>query len=184
MELTSGLAILRKDIFSRQTIPRRQSCLWLKILAVRSLDVLPANPILWLKRTGHRRSSIACSAFFKSMVCRAGIQPHGQVRQRKVRCVRSLHENVSLFQYSRGQGWIPVWERNCLLCLTCEMKCPKDAITTPISWIRPLMKYNVRHASRDPSLDHVRVTHSKGRTQRILREPSTSPGGVQDGHEQ
>jgi flavodoxin/ferredoxin len=63
----------------------------------------------------------------------------------------------------------PVWGRNCLLCLTCEMKCPKDAITTPISWplIRLLMKYNVRHASRDPSLEHVRVTHSKGRTLRI-----------------
>ena len=70
---------------------------------------------------------------------------------------------------SEDKDGYPVWGRNCLLCLTCELKCPKDAITTPVSWplIRPFMIYNVRHASRDPSLDYVRVTHSKGRTQRI-----------------
>lgn len=63
----------------------------------------------------------------------------------------------------------PVWGRNCLLCQTCELKCPEDAITTPISWplFRPFMIYNVRRASRDPSLDYVRVTHSKGHTRRI-----------------
>jgi flavodoxin/ferredoxin len=79
----------------------------------------------------------------------------------------------------------PVWEQNCLLCLTCEMKCPKDAISTPIGWslIRPLMRYNVRHALDDPSLDHVRVIHSKGRTQRIQQESSTPSEGEQDGHE-
>ncbi len=70
---------------------------------------------------------------------------------------------------SKDKDGYPIWGRNCLLCLTCEMKCPKDAITTLISWpfIRPLMKFNVSHASKDLSLDHVRVTHSKGRTQRI-----------------
>jgi flavodoxin/ferredoxin len=70
---------------------------------------------------------------------------------------------------SEDKDGYPVWGRNCILCLTCEMKCPKDAISTPISWplIRPVMKYNVRHASQDPSIDHVRVTHSKGRTRRI-----------------
>ena len=63
----------------------------------------------------------------------------------------------------------PVWGRKCLLCLTCQMKCPKDAINTPVTWpiFRPFMVYNARHASRDPSLDYVRVTHSKGRTRRI-----------------
>jgi Pyruvate/2-oxoacid:ferredoxin oxidoreductase delta subunit len=63
----------------------------------------------------------------------------------------------------------PVWGRNCLLCQTCELKCPKDAITTPVSWplFRPFMIYNVRRASRDPSLDNVRVTHSKGNTLRM-----------------
>ena len=70
---------------------------------------------------------------------------------------------------SEDKDGYPVWGRNCLLCLTCELKCPKDAITSPVSWplIRLLMIYNVRRASRDPSLDYVRVTHSKGRTRRI-----------------
>jgi flavodoxin/NAD-dependent dihydropyrimidine dehydrogenase PreA subunit len=63
----------------------------------------------------------------------------------------------------------PVWGRNCLLCLTCELKCPQEAITSPVSWplMRPFMIYNVYSASRDPSLDYVRVTHSKGRTRRL-----------------
>jgi len=70
---------------------------------------------------------------------------------------------------SEDKDGYPVWGRNCLLCLTCELKCPKDAITTPVSWplIRLLMIYNVRRASSDPLLDYVRVNHSKGRTQRI-----------------
>ena len=70
---------------------------------------------------------------------------------------------------SQDKDGYPVWGRNCILCLTCELKCPKDAITTPVSWpvIRLFMIYNVRCASRDPSLDYVRVNHSKGRTQRI-----------------
>jgi flavodoxin/Pyruvate/2-oxoacid:ferredoxin oxidoreductase delta subunit len=63
----------------------------------------------------------------------------------------------------------PVWGRNCLLCLTCELKCPKDAITSPVSWplFSPFMIYNLRHASRDPALDHVRVIHNHGRTQPV-----------------
>lgn len=63
----------------------------------------------------------------------------------------------------------PVWGRRCLLCLNCEVKCPKEAITSPDGWplFRPAFKYNVLRASRDPSIDHVRVKHSQGRTQRL-----------------
>ena len=62
-----------------------------------------------------------------------------------------------------------VWGRSCLLCLNCEMKCPKDAITSPVSWplFRPTMMHNVHQASRDSTLDHVRVKHSRGRTERV-----------------
>lgn len=67
-----------------------------------------------------------------------------------------------------SKGGRPVWGRECLLCLTCEMKCPKDAITSPVSGplFRPFLLYNVRHASRDPSLDCVRVSHRHGVTRR------------------
>ena len=61
----------------------------------------------------------------------------------------------------------PVWGRNCLLCLNCEMVCPEDAVTSPASWplLRLFMIYNVRRASQDPRLDHVRVRQSRGRTE-------------------
>jgi len=70
---------------------------------------------------------------------------------------------------TEGKDKYPVFGRNCLQCFTCEMKCPKDAVGTPLDWplFRPFLLYNVRHASKDPSLDHVRVTHSKGRTKTV-----------------
>lgn len=63
----------------------------------------------------------------------------------------------------------PVWGRDCLLCLNCEMKCPQGAITSPMSLplFRPAIMYNVHNASRDSSLDHVRVQHENGRTKRM-----------------
>ena len=63
----------------------------------------------------------------------------------------------------------PAWGRNCMACFTCELKCPKDAVRSPIDWpiFRPFLLYNVRRASRDPLLDHVRVVHINGRTKVI-----------------
>ncbi len=62
----------------------------------------------------------------------------------------------------------PVWSRNCVLCLSCEMNCPQEAITSPASWplAKPVFMYNVTRASRDSSLDYVRVKHIKGLTTR------------------
>jgi flavodoxin/ferredoxin len=72
----------------------------------------------------------------------------------------------NITQNQEGQ---PVWGRNCLFCLYCEMNCPEEAITSPMSWplFLPFYKYNISRASRNPSLDHVRVKHSQGRTQRL-----------------
>ncbi|MBM3155885.1 MAG: hypothetical protein FJ004_01200 [Chloroflexi bacterium] len=63
----------------------------------------------------------------------------------------------------------PSWGRNCMVCFTCEMKCPEDAVSSPIDWpvFLPLLLYNVRKASRDSSLDYVRVIHSNGQTKAI-----------------
>ncbi len=62
----------------------------------------------------------------------------------------------------------PIWGRNCLLCVTCEMECPEEAIISvqSSSLFRPFLKYNVRKASQDPSIPHVKVTHRHGRTTR------------------
>jgi flavodoxin/ferredoxin len=64
---------------------------------------------------------------------------------------------------------IPQWGRNCLFCLYCEMKCPKDAIKSPVDWLimAPFMSYNIYQADRDPSIDQAKVVHSKGKTKRV-----------------
>lgn len=63
----------------------------------------------------------------------------------------------------------PLWGRKCILCQYCEMNCPEEAITTPISLpvFLPFIKYNVRVASHDPSLDQARVAIDHGRLKRL-----------------
>lgn len=60
----------------------------------------------------------------------------------------------------------PRFGRECMLCFSCEMKCPQDAIASPVTWFLfwPFMVYNTTHASRDASIEHVRVVHAGGRT--------------------
>lgn len=67
-----------------------------------------------------------------------------------------------------NQGHL-VWGRNCLFCLTCEMKCPLEAIKSTLDWIifRPFMRHNVSQAASDPTLDHVIVRHQRGKTEII-----------------
>jgi flavodoxin/Pyruvate/2-oxoacid:ferredoxin oxidoreductase delta subunit len=75
----------------------------------------------------------------------------------------------------RGQ---PLWGRHCLYCLSCEMKCPEDAIASAISrpvfrtLVRPFLRYNVGHWAREVELDHVRVNHRHGRTERLDGRPA------------
>jgi Fe-S-cluster-containing hydrogenase component 2 len=63
----------------------------------------------------------------------------------------------------------PVWGRNCLFCLYCEMKCPKEAIISPASWplFSPFHSYNILKARSDSSIKCARVVHEKGHTKRI-----------------
>lgn len=64
-------------------------------------------------------------------------------------------------------GW-PTWGRGCLMCLSCEMGCPEDAISWLEGWpFWPLIRYNIRHALADPGLTHMRVIHQRGRTERF-----------------
>lgn len=67
----------------------------------------------------------------------------------------------------------PLWGRNCLYCLSCEMKCPEDAISSAISrpilsmLVRPFLRYNVRHWAREAEFEYVNVIHKHGRTERL-----------------
>lgn len=73
----------------------------------------------------------------------------------------------------RNKRGHPLWGRNCLYCLSCEMNCPQDAISSAISrpilrmLARPFLRYNVRHWAREAELDHIHVTHKHGRTERL-----------------
>lgn len=69
---------------------------------------------------------------------------------------------------TRGKDGQIEWGQNCLLCLSCEMKCPEEAIKSPASWalFRPFMLYNTSRGSLDPLLDHARVVHKRGQTRR------------------
>jgi len=62
----------------------------------------------------------------------------------------------------------PRWGSDCLMCMTCELRCPKDAIHSPFDWplFAPFMKYNIRKGHRD-GLSSARVTHAGGVTQRL-----------------
>jgi flavodoxin/Fe-S-cluster-containing hydrogenase component 2 len=67
----------------------------------------------------------------------------------------------------------PLWGRDCLYCLSCEMACPEDAIAAATSrpllrpLARPFLRYNVSHWVREGTFDHVRVVHRKGRIERL-----------------
>jgi flavodoxin/Pyruvate/2-oxoacid:ferredoxin oxidoreductase delta subunit len=63
----------------------------------------------------------------------------------------------------------PVWHNQCLLCGTCEMKCPKDAITSAfdLGILSPFMNYNIRMA-RQKKIPYARVRHAGGKTVREL----------------
>ena len=70
---------------------------------------------------------------------------------------------------TEAESGYPVWGRDCLLCLTCEKDCPEDAISSPFDWpiIRPIISYNVSVASRDPQIEHVKVVHKHGSTNKL-----------------
>ncbi len=67
------------------------------------------------------------------------------------------------------KGQLPVWGRDCVLCLTCAEVCPEAAVSCPIDWAvaRPFLRYNVARAARDPQLEHVRVELKRGRVTRV-----------------
>jgi len=63
-----------------------------------------------------------------------------------------------------NQKGFPDFSTRCICCWYCEMKCPSEAITTPIDW--PLLNlfssYNIRRTLKDRDIDHARVRLSGG----------------------
>lgn len=69
----------------------------------------------------------------------------------------------------RTNEGFPRWNRSCIMCLSCEAHCPKEAILSPVSWpvMKPLIRYNVKKISEDPDLEKIKVRHHHGKTEVI-----------------
>ena len=74
---------------------------------------------------------------------------------------------------TRNPRGLPQWDRRCLVCLSCEMKCPEEAITSALSRLFPgillrwVFRYNVRRWVREGELKYIRVTHRRGAIHRL-----------------
>jgi ferredoxin len=62
----------------------------------------------------------------------------------------------------------PKWNTNCMLCASCELVCPKDAVHSAFDWMifAPFMNYNIKK-SKKKEIPFVAVKHSGGKTQLI-----------------
>jgi flavodoxin/NAD-dependent dihydropyrimidine dehydrogenase PreA subunit len=76
-------------------------------------------------------------------------------------CIKRCPTN-NITEKGKGQ---PQWHSNCLLCATCELNCPKDAIHSAFDWFifAPFMNYNINMAKKK-SIPYVKVEHSSGKT--------------------
>lgn len=57
------------------------------------------------------------------------------------------------------------WHSKCILCASCELSCPKDAIHSAFDWMifAPFMTYNISR-SKNKKIPYVNVKHKKGNT--------------------
>ncbi len=65
----------------------------------------------------------------------------------------------------------PAWGRDCILCFSCETKCPTDAINSRVTWFmfRLFLAYNIWRLTHDPKVEAARVKHAQGQT-RVIGE--------------
>ncbi len=74
---------------------------------------------------------------------------------------------------TRGPRGLPLWDRRCLVCLSCEMRCPEEAISSALSrpfpgvLLRWVFRYDVRRWVREGELPYVRVIHQRGAIRRV-----------------
>ena len=86
-------------------------------------------------------------------------------------------ESCPLGNIKKDKKGRPIWGHNCLLCLSCQMKCPREAIKsavdTPVFGL--FISYNIRKTREDPSINFERVILSHGN---IIKLKSDKPEKV------
>jgi flavodoxin/NAD-dependent dihydropyrimidine dehydrogenase PreA subunit len=70
---------------------------------------------------------------------------------------------------TEGKDGRPVWGRNCLFCMTCELRCPEEAVRSPLDWpvMDRLVDVFVGQVLKDAAVDRARVALRRGRIERI-----------------
>lgn len=88
-----------------------------------------------------------------------------RVKNEKCNCCGLCEQVCRANNIAIDKGGLPRWGRKCLLCLYCEMKCPEEAIVSPVIWpiFGPFMRYNVKQAVNNKTIDHVRIIHKRSR---------------------
>lgn len=118
----------------------------------------PTHPMYALERfvSGPRMTKVFYSHYFRVS------------SQRCTRCGRCAR-GCPVGNIGWERGALPSWGRECVLCLHCVATCPEEAVTCPVDWavFRPLIRWNVRRAWRDPMVEHARVELSHGRIRRM-----------------
>jgi len=63
------------------------------------------------------------------------------------------------------ENGMPKWNSNCMLCVTCELVCPKDAVHSAFDWMifAPFMHYNIKK-SKKKKIPYASVEHKEGET--------------------
>jgi flavodoxin/ferredoxin len=91
-----------------------------------------------------------------------------RVSAKKCHACGLCHKSCPTRNLEPDQQGRPKWGRNCLLCLSCEMNCPNEAILSPVSWqmFQPFLRYNVKKGLQDPQLERILATHCKGKIRR------------------
>jgi len=79
--------------------------------------------------------------------------------------------NITLDENGR-----PTIGRECLLCLSCELRCPREALSSPFTstLMAPVMAFNLWQARRS-GVDHAPVHWAKGRVRRLTEPKETLP---------
>jgi flavodoxin/Pyruvate/2-oxoacid:ferredoxin oxidoreductase delta subunit len=67
-----------------------------------------------------------------------------------------------------GPNGEPHWHSECLLCATCELVCPQDAVRSPFDWFisAPFAAYNIRKAIKKP-YPHAKVQFARGQARQV-----------------
>jgi flavodoxin/ferredoxin len=77
-------------------------------------------------------------------------------------------EKCPINNISEKKNGKPKWNSNCMLCATCELICPKDAVHSAFDWMifAPFMNYNIRK-SKKKQIPYANVEHLEGKTRVI-----------------